>query len=405
MSAGSCRRICSLIIRGLRALPVVIVSAIIVFSYYVYCFQTVIALTNSWLLRGALYVVFHILLVMFLASYFACIFTNIPRIPDRYFLPEEVMLDVVNEKTERARNAILYRYVSQNGLIITNISNTDGPRFCVQCRCIKPDRSHHCSMCGRCVLRYDHHCPWIANCVHLTNYKAFILFLFYGFIFVFVRFGFLASIVYYLLGGSTTITRNRPVVWSRVSAVFGIFVRDFHCLFILLSRLFGTQESNNNRAMVSTSFRKWSRSKCLQCWSLPQLQTNLRRLQTLLAISSFQWNRSAVKSAFSLSLISNSPAMKTALLFWAAKVVCLFVYPKIDLLPKNIFCIVLFSLSDGLKYPLRAQATVETALNRPDINGLTYPIRQKRMENLRLLDENDSDEEDEVAYDHRSLAV
>lgn len=56
----------------------------------------------------------------------------------------------------------------------------DGPRFCAQCKCIKPDRSHHCSMCSQCVLRYDHHCPWVNNCIHQQNYKFFLLFLFYG---------------------------------------------------------------------------------------------------------------------------------------------------------------------------------------------------------------------------------
>jgi palmitoyltransferase len=33
-------------------------------------------------------------------------------------------------------------------------------RYCFQCQCIKPDRAHHCSICGKCVLKYDHHCPW-----------------------------------------------------------------------------------------------------------------------------------------------------------------------------------------------------------------------------------------------------
>ncbi|KAI9626107.1 hypothetical protein H4Q26_015852 [Puccinia striiformis f. sp. tritici PST-130] len=34
-------------------------------------------------------------------------------------------------------------------------------RFCRKCDHYKADRSHHCSSCGRCVLRMDHHCPWL----------------------------------------------------------------------------------------------------------------------------------------------------------------------------------------------------------------------------------------------------
>lgn len=50
---------------------------------------------------------------------------------------------------------------------------------CGKCNDVKPDRAHHCSVCGHCVLKMDHHCPWVANCVGYYNHKYFVLFLFY----------------------------------------------------------------------------------------------------------------------------------------------------------------------------------------------------------------------------------
>ena len=53
------------------------------------------------------------------------------------------------------------------------------PRFCKRCASWKPERAHHCSVTGACVLRMDHYCIWVVNCVGLLNYKAFLLFMAY----------------------------------------------------------------------------------------------------------------------------------------------------------------------------------------------------------------------------------
>ena len=49
--------------------------------------------------------------------------------------------------------------------------------LCADCEVIRTDRSRHCSICNKCVERFDHHCPWINNCVGVNNHGVFMGFL------------------------------------------------------------------------------------------------------------------------------------------------------------------------------------------------------------------------------------
>ncbi|KAL5119563.1 palmitoyltransferase for Vac8p [Pleosporales sp. CAS-2024a] len=119
--------------------------------------------TNAWTgkFSSALGIVFYLLLNW---SYTTAVFTD-PGSP----------LSLNNGYAHLpAQEGAAMQYTS-----FTVKASDGGVRFCNKCQSKKPDRAHHCSTCRRCVLKMDHHCPWLATCVGLRNYKAFLLFLIY----------------------------------------------------------------------------------------------------------------------------------------------------------------------------------------------------------------------------------
>eukprot|EP00887_Chlorella_sp_A99_P005208 scaffold1.g5208.t1 len=50
-------------------------------------------------------------------------------------------------------------------------------QLCVSCRIVRPLRTKHCAVTGRCVENFDHFCPWVGNVVGKGNRHLFLTFL------------------------------------------------------------------------------------------------------------------------------------------------------------------------------------------------------------------------------------
>ncbi|KAL8495642.1 hypothetical protein ACS0TY_019669 [Phlomoides rotata] len=158
-------------LRGLGSIMILLVLGVVGVSYY----AVVITNYGPGLAAGGLesliaflvLVLFHFLLVLLLWSYFSVVFTDPGGVPPNW-------RPAVDEEggDNDPLTASEFPPDSENGRV----------RFCRKCNQLKPPRCHHCSVCGRCVLKMDHHCVWVVNCVGALNYKNFLLFLFYTFL-------------------------------------------------------------------------------------------------------------------------------------------------------------------------------------------------------------------------------
>lgn len=45
-------------------------------------------------------------------------------------------------------------------LSTTTVDSQQVLRLCRRCKSFKPQRAHHCSVCGRCIIKMDHHCTY-----------------------------------------------------------------------------------------------------------------------------------------------------------------------------------------------------------------------------------------------------
>lgn len=162
-----------------KSVPVIFILCILAWSYYAYVYHLCFGRITSVEMRTVYLLIYHVILVCFLWSYFKTTFTEPGGAPPKFRLSDEVFEEYNRNPIDLSRQNAVLRDFAENLPVVT-YTNNDDIRFCDKCRIVKPDRSHHCSVCHKCVLKMDHHCPWVNNCVSFTNYKYFILFLAYG---------------------------------------------------------------------------------------------------------------------------------------------------------------------------------------------------------------------------------
>ncbi|XP_017077665.1 palmitoyltransferase ZDHHC15B [Drosophila eugracilis] len=183
---------------AVRWIPLILILGLLVWSYHVLVYEICIKKVQDYVTMGTLLLCYHLLLFMFLWTWFQCICELPAKIPDQWKISEEDVSRLKREDGPEAKARILNN-VARNLPIAT--CNSDGlVRYCKTCWIIKPDRAHHCRNCHMCVLKMDHHCPWVMNCVHFHNFKYFILFLFYAEVYCFFLFCVMIYDLYLICG-------------------------------------------------------------------------------------------------------------------------------------------------------------------------------------------------------------
>ncbi|RWS25069.1 palmitoyltransferase ZDHHC2-like isoform X2 [Leptotrombidium deliense] len=118
---------------------------------------------SSVILKVVCLIVFHVLYVMTFWSYWQTIFTPSATVPRSFWFTYSDFDRLQKEETEDARIQVVTEIISSRQLPVICRTFTGGYRLCEKCNLIKPDRAHHCSVCGQCVLKMDHHCPWFVK--------------------------------------------------------------------------------------------------------------------------------------------------------------------------------------------------------------------------------------------------
>ncbi|KLO17758.1 zf-DHHC-domain-containing protein [Schizopora paradoxa] len=106
---------------------------------------------------------------------------------------------------------------------------------------VKPMRTHHCRICGTCVLMMDHHCPWIGQCVGAFNYKFFGIFLFWSSLYALWVLSTLVGSIARNSNNSGFSVDPQHVVVIALSGILSLF-----CVMMLIAHIYMTLQNTTS---------------------------------------------------------------------------------------------------------------------------------------------------------------
>ncbi|CAF1136895.1 unnamed protein product [Didymodactylos carnosus] len=142
MALRSSRTCC---VEAAKWIPVIFILSVVAWSYYAYVVQMCFLTVDSIPKKVIYLLIYHPLLFLFMWSYYRTMFKPIAGPPPDFYISDTEAEHIASAQTLDDRRNILIRIARTANLPLLTRHFDGSIRYCFNCRCIKPDRAHHCS--------------------------------------------------------------------------------------------------------------------------------------------------------------------------------------------------------------------------------------------------------------------
>jgi len=147
------RSFCSCCVSLAKWVPVIFISSVVCWSYYAYVVELCLLSASNAAEQTLMLVFYHFFFTLFVWAYYQTVFNSPGGVPKRFLMTSEELESVETAEDPRV---VLEQMLVRKDLPCVTRSFTQEVRYCSECCLIKPDRAHHCSVCGKCVLKVSY---------------------------------------------------------------------------------------------------------------------------------------------------------------------------------------------------------------------------------------------------------